>query len=89
MIGMNVWWVYLSPQNIPRAIVLTLGNKVGLYFSLGWVNMISTATQHTYIQATLPLLQQRLKELTNITHVETDPWIFHLNTSAGNKHFTS
>ena len=47
MIGMNVWWVYLAPQNIPSAIVLTLGNKVGLYFSLGWVKMISTATQHT------------------------------------------
>ena len=24
---MNVWWVYLSPQNIPRAIVSTLGNR--------------------------------------------------------------
>ena len=22
MIGMNVWWVYLAPQNIPSAIVL-------------------------------------------------------------------
>ena len=31
MIGMNVRWVYLSPQNIPRAIVVTLGNKVVLY----------------------------------------------------------
>ena len=32
MIGVNVWWVYLTPQNIPRAIsVLTLGNKVVLY----------------------------------------------------------
>ena len=32
MIGVNVWWVYLAPQNIPRAIsVLTLGNKVILY----------------------------------------------------------
>ena len=29
MIGVNVWCVYLTPQNIPRAIsVLTLGNKV-------------------------------------------------------------
>ena len=32
MIGVNVWWVYLAPQNIPRAnSVLTLGNKVILY----------------------------------------------------------
>ena len=32
MIGVNVWWVYLAPQNISRAIsVLTLGNKVVLY----------------------------------------------------------
>ena len=32
MIGVNVWWAYLAPQNIPRAIsVLTLGNKVILY----------------------------------------------------------
>ena len=32
MIGVNVWGVYLAPQNIPRAIsVLTLGNKVILY----------------------------------------------------------
>ena len=32
MIGVNVWWVvYLASQNIPRAIVLTLGNKVILY----------------------------------------------------------
>ena len=29
MIGVNVWCVYLAPQNIPHAIsVLTLGNKV-------------------------------------------------------------
>ena len=28
MIGMNVWWVYLAPRNIPSAVVLTLGNKV-------------------------------------------------------------
>ena len=35
MIGVNVWWVYLAPQNIPRAIsVLTLGNKVKLYILL-------------------------------------------------------
>ena len=32
MIGVNVWWVYLAPQNISHAIVLTLGNKVVLYF---------------------------------------------------------
>ena len=30
-IGVNVWWVYLAPQNIPSAIVLTLGNIVILY----------------------------------------------------------
>ena len=33
MIGVNVWWVYLAPQNIPRVIsVLTLGNKVILLY---------------------------------------------------------
>ena len=31
MIGVNVWWVYLAPQNIPRAVVLTLGNTILLY----------------------------------------------------------
>ena len=31
MIGVNVWLVYLAPQNVSRAIsVLTLGNKVVL-----------------------------------------------------------
>ena len=34
MIGVNVRWVYLAPQNIPREIVLTLGNKVILYMIL-------------------------------------------------------
>ena len=35
MIRVNVWWVYLAPQNIPRTIsVLTLGNKVILYIVL-------------------------------------------------------
>ena len=29
---MNVWWVYLAPPNIPSAILLTLGNKVVLYY---------------------------------------------------------
>ena len=38
MIGMNVWWVYLAPQNIPRAIVLTLGNKVILFRIVLWCN---------------------------------------------------
>ena len=34
IIGVNVWWVYLAPHNIPRATVLTLGNKAvfGTYF---------------------------------------------------------
>ena len=32
MIGVNVWWVYLAPQHISRAIVLMiLGNEVVLY----------------------------------------------------------
>ena len=31
MIDVNVWLVYLAPQNIPSATVLTLGNKAGLY----------------------------------------------------------
>ena len=31
MIGVNVWRVYLAPQNIPSPIALTLGNEVVLY----------------------------------------------------------
>ena len=31
MTGVNVWLVYLAPQNIPSAIALTLGNRVVLY----------------------------------------------------------
>ena len=33
MIGLNVRWTYLAPENIPSAFVLTLGNKVVLYCS--------------------------------------------------------
>ena len=33
MIGVNVWWAYLAPQNIPSAIVSALGNKIILYCS--------------------------------------------------------
>ena len=37
MIGMNMRWEYLAPQNIPSAVVLTLGNKAVLYqFSWRW-----------------------------------------------------
>ena len=37
MIGVNLWWEYLAPQNIPRAIsVLTLGNKV-ILLKLQWL----------------------------------------------------
>ena len=32
-IGVNVWWTYLAPQNIPSAIVLTFGNTVVCIFS--------------------------------------------------------
>ena len=32
MIGVNVAGVYMAPQNIPSATVLTLGNKAALYF---------------------------------------------------------
>ena len=38
MIGVNVWWVYLAPWNIPRAIsVLTLGNNVISYCIMDWI----------------------------------------------------
>ena len=30
MTGLHVWWVYLAPQNIPSANVLTLGNTIVL-----------------------------------------------------------
>ena len=36
MIGVNVWLVYLAPQNIPSAIVLTLGNKTVLFCCCTW-----------------------------------------------------
>ena len=37
MIGVNVWWVYLAPQNIPRAIsVLALGNSY-IVLKLYWI----------------------------------------------------
>ena len=32
MMFYDVWWMYLAPQNIPSAIVLTLGNNVVLYY---------------------------------------------------------
>ena len=32
MIGVNVWWAYLGPQDIHSAVVLTLSNKVVVYF---------------------------------------------------------
>ena len=39
MTGVNMWWVYLAPQNILRAIMLTLGNKIVLYCTvLYWMN---------------------------------------------------
>ena len=42
MIGVNAWWVYLAPQNIPRAIrVLTLGNKVILYCIVDSLDQVS------------------------------------------------
>lgn len=31
MTGVDVWWVYLTPQHIPNAIVLTPGNTAVLY----------------------------------------------------------
>ena len=31
MIGVNVWWDYLAPQNIPSVVTLTLGSEVVLY----------------------------------------------------------
>ena len=45
MIGVIVWWVYLAPQNIPRAIsVLTLGNKVVLYYTVSYYDDYSVQT---------------------------------------------
>ena len=34
MIGVNVWWVSLAPQNIPSALVSTLGNQIALHFGI-------------------------------------------------------
>ena len=41
---MNVWWVYLAPQNIPRAVVSTLGNKVVLYCIVGSADSVTAVT---------------------------------------------
>ena len=63
MIGVNVWWVYLALQNIPSAIVLTLGNKVVLaqwiiviwwnqaIACLGWYTV--TITNYSYIASNI------------------------------------
>ena len=44
MIGVNVWWVYLAPQDIPRAIsILTLDLAIKLYcitFLRLWLNVL-------------------------------------------------
>ena len=39
MIGVNVWRVYLAPQNIPSATGLTPGNKVVLYCFFAFVEL--------------------------------------------------
>ena len=36
MIGVTLWWVYLAPQNIPGAIVLTFGSKILLFCIVLW-----------------------------------------------------
>ena len=44
MIGVKAWWVYLAPRNIPSAIVLTLGNKVVLFYMYEEQLLIITRT---------------------------------------------
>ena len=44
MIDVNAGRVYLAPQNMPSAIVLTLGNKVVLYCSVKWRQIWSIRT---------------------------------------------
>ena len=50
MIGAIVWWVYSAPQNIPCAIVFTLGNKVVLY----WTGRITP----TFVKAVMAFVSQ-------------------------------
>ena len=74
MIGLNVWWVYLAPQNIPRAIiVLTLGNKVILLLSVTYSHTPATdrrqqckpqSCMYSHTQATH-------RQQCNITHVQS------------------
>ena len=48
MTGVNVWWMYLAPQNIRGAIVLTLGNKVvSLLSSAKWGKTWTTPAHYT------------------------------------------
>ena len=49
MIGVNVWWVHLAPQNIPSAIVLTLGNKVVLYSCLLYTSDAADEAVRVYL----------------------------------------
>ena len=64
MIGVNVWWVYLAPQNIPRAIsVLTLGNKVILYYCIVYCLWLqpqpSLFSGHKYAEKNTFLMQSK------------------------------
>ena len=55
MTGVNVWWVYLCHKNIPRAIVLMLGNKVVLNYYKSKI-----AVFRSFIYRFLLLLKLRL-----------------------------
>ena len=64
-----MWWVYLAPENIPRAIsVLTLGNKVTLYC------IIFYTVLYQHIERTFCLLlrdqhQQHSRRLNSISSI--------------------
>ena len=69
MIGVNVWWLYLPAQNIPRAnSVLTLGNKVILYCIFTYKTITNNYIMYTCIWIN-PVSQQDGKNKGLMSHV--------------------
>ena len=72
MIGVKVWWVYLAPQNIPSAIVLTLGNEIVLYcilfFSLTLLNKFQNHCDSVREKQFIPALRRSVNLSPCIQH---------------------
>ena len=84
MMGVNVWWVYLAPQNIPRAIsVLTLGNKVILHCNEAcWVDL-----EQAELALPNPYWSERLgiMEWTELAHSNHADWKDGMNSAGSPK----